>query len=259
MEDKRRELARRRRALNEGALRLLACLWPSPIALRTALLDPQGRLRPVVALMRAAPFQGLLRPTYNPARLALSFAFHGVAAFAVMTDARYYQGRMGHLMEVKRALFRQRINIPLICHDFFLDPFQVLEARAFGADAIWINLGILSPSALRDLLATAAKYRLEVLAEVRTETEIEAAWKAGLRVLIVQRRDWRTFEIDRALPAKLRPFLPDAAIRVVAGDISSPQEIEEARALGFHAVILEESLLGANDPVIQYHKLGFRS
>lgn len=259
LEDKREELARRRRVLDEGALRLQTRLWPAPVSLRTVLPDPQGRLRPIVALMRAAPFHGLLRPSYDPVRLALSLATRGIAALVVMTDARYYQGRLEHLAAVKQALLRRRLSIPVIRHDFFLDPFQVLEARAFGADAIWISIGMLSPSGLRALLEAAAECNLEVLAEVRTEAEVEAARAAGLDTLIVQRRDWRTFEVDPTLPARLRPLLPREAIQIVAGGISNRQEIEEIRTLGFHAVILEEALLSARDPMTRLSELGFGS
>ncbi len=257
LEDKREELARRRRVLDEGALRLQTRLWPAPVPLRTVLPDPQNRLRPVVALMRAAPFRGLLRPSYDPVRLALSLATRGVAALVVMTDARYYQGRLEHLAAVKQALVRRRLNIPVIRHDFFLDPFQALEARAFGADAIWISIGMLGPSTLRALLEAAAECGLDVLAEVRTEAEVEAARTAGLGALIVQRRDWRTLEVDPALPARLRPLLPETAVRIVAGGISTTQEIKEIRALGFHAVILEETLLSARDPLARLSELGF--
>ncbi len=257
LEDKREELARRRRVLDEGALRLQTRLWPAPVSLRTVLPDPQGRLRPVVALMRAAPFRGLLRPSYDPVRLALSLAARGVAALVVMTDARYYQGRLEHLAAVKQALLRRRLDIPVIRHDFFLDPFQALEARAFGADAIWISIGMLSPTGLRSLLEVAAEYGLGVLGEVRTEAEVEAARSVGLEALIVQRRDWRTFEVDPALPARLRPLLPETVIWMVAGGISHSREIEEARALGFHAVILEEALLSARDPMERFRELGF--
>lgn len=259
LEDKREELTRRRRVLDEGALRLQTRLWPAPIPLRTVLPDPQGRLRPVVALMRAAPFHGLLRPSYDPVRLALSLATRGVAALVVMTDARYYQGRLEHLAAVKQALLRRRLNTPVIRHDFFLDPFQVLEARAFGADAIWISMGMLSPSGLRALLEAAAECGLEVLAEVRTEAEVEAARAAGLDALIVQRRDWRTFEVDPTLPARLRPLLPREAIQIVAGGISTRQEIEEIQTLGFHAVILEETFLSARDPMTRLSEVGFGS
>ncbi|MFN3929437.1 MAG: hypothetical protein ACK4OK_07370, partial [Thermoflexus sp.] len=217
LEDKRRELARRRRVLDEGVLRLQVRLWPAPLPLQTVLPDPQGRLRAVIALMRAAPFRGLLRPSYDPVSLACALATREIAAMAVMTDARYYQGRLEHLAAVKQALLRRRLTIPVIRHDFFLDPFQVLEARAFGADAIWISVGMLSPSALRAILEAAAEYGLDVLAEVRTEAEVEAARTAGVGTLIVQRRDWRTFAVDPALPARLRPVLPEASIRIVAG------------------------------------------
>jgi len=176
-----------------------------------------------------------------------------------MTDARYYQGRLEHLAAVKQALLRRRLNIPVIRHDFFLDPFQVLEARAFGADAIWISMGMLSPSGLRALLEAAAECGLEVLAEVRTEAEVEAARAAGLDALIVQRRDWRTFEVDPTLPARLRPLLPREAIQIVAGGISTRQEIEEIQTLGFHAVILEETFLSARDPMTRLSEVGFGS
>ncbi len=257
LEDKREELARRRRVLDEGTLRLQARLWPAPLPLRTVLPDPHGRLRPVVALMRAAPFRGLLRPAYDPVHLALSLATHGAAALAVMTDARYYQGRLEHLAAVKQALLRRRLALPVIRHDFFLDPFQVLEARAFGADAIWISVGMLSPSGLRAILEAAAECGLEVLAEIRTEEEIATAHAAGLRTFVVQRRDWRTFEVDPGLPARLRPRLPEPALTLLAGGISTPHEVAEARALGFHAVILEEAFLSARDPVARLAELGF--
>lgn len=257
LEDKREELARRRRVLDEGALRLQTRLWPAPVPLRMVLPDPQNRLRPIVAMMRAAPFRGLLRPSYDPVRLALSLATHRVAALVVMTDARYYQGRLEHLATVKQALIRRQLNTPVIRHDFFLDPFQALEARAFGADVIWISISMLSPSSLQAILEAAAECGLDVLAEVRTEAEVEIARTAGLGALIVQRRDWRTFEVDPALPVRLRPLLPETALRIVAGGISTRQEIEEIQSLGFHAVILEEALLSARDPIARLGELGF--
>ncbi|SNB75878.1 beta/alpha barrel domain-containing protein [Thermoflexus hugenholtzii] len=256
LEDKRAELARRRRVLDEGVLRLQARMWPAPISLRAVFPDRPASPRPVAALMRAAPFEGLLRPGYDPVGLALALAAGGVAALAVMTDARYYQGRLEHLAAVKQALLRRRLDLPVIRHDFFLDPFQVLEARAFGADAIWISLTMLSPSGLQALLEAASECGLSVLAEVRTEEEVERAQTAGVEAFIVQRRDWRTFTVDPTLPARLRPVLPESALVLLAGGIRSPQEVTEAAALGFHGVILEEPLLRAADPLAWLAGLG---
>ncbi len=258
LEDKRAELARRRRVLDEGVLRLQARMWPVPIPLRAVFPDPPTSPRPVAALMRAAPFEGLLRPTYDPVGLALALAADGIAALAVMTDARYYQGRLEHLAAVKQALLRRRLDLPVIRHDFFLDPFQVLEARAFGADAIWISLAMLSPTGLQALLEAASECGLSVLAEVRTEEEVERARAMGMQALIAQRRDWRTFTVDPALPARLRPALPESALVLLAGGIRSPQEVAEAAALGVHGVILEEPLLRASDPAAWLAGLGFR-
>lgn len=257
LEDKREELARRRRVLDEGALRLQARLWPEPVSLGARLGEAAARPRPVAALMRAAPFRGLLRPVYDPVSLALHLAAGGVLALAVMTDARYYQGRLEHMAAVKQALLRRRLALPVIRHDFFIDPFQVLEARAFGADAIWISMAMLGPSALQAILEAAAESRLEVLAEVQTEAEVERALAAGLRLLIVQRRDWRTFTVDPTLPRRLRPSLPKEVWTLLAGDIRTAQEVAEAAALGFDAVILEEALLSARDPVAWLAGLGF--
>ncbi len=195
---KRAEVEARRRARPTAELERQA--EPTSRSFGAALARPGRRF--VLECKRASPSAGLLRPTYDPAALAHGFA--GVAdAMSVLTDGPWFRGSLGHLTQVRGATL-----LPILCKDFIVDPFQVLEARVHGADAVLLMLSLLDDAGYRRLAGTAAALGMDVLTEVRNEAELDRALRLDARIIGINNRDLATLEVDRGTTLRLAPRIP---------------------------------------------------
>ncbi len=264
MRHKRDEVPKRAAMMPLASLRALAETAPAPLDFAAALRQPGVSL--IAEVKKASPSRGLLCRDFDPALLASTYARGGAAAISVLTDARFFQGQLEHLTTVKEMVTtegekRERketsgahaTNLPIypsttppvLRKDFIYDPYQIVEARVAGADALLLIVAVLGDNELKRLLAETRGYGMEALVEVHDEAEVERALKAGARVIGVNNRDLRTFAVDIATTARLRPLIPTECVLVSESGIHTPADVRRLKDLGVDAMLVGESLVVA--------------
>ena len=268
MEWKRNDLPGRQAAMPLTSLRALAATAPDPLDFAAALRKPGVSL--IAEIKRASPSRGLLCKDFDPARLARTYADGGASAISVLTDSRFFQGQLEHLTTVKetlaagkanrivdpkarqttkqddRAPIYQSTNLPVLRKDFIFDPYQVVEARVAGADALLLIVAVLGDHDLRGLIEETRRHGMEALVEVHDEAEVERALAAGARVIGVNNRDLRTFAIDLQTTARLRPLIPRDRVLVSESGIQTRDDVRRLADMGVDAMLVGESLVAAD-------------
>ncbi len=243
LERTRQDLAERRRRVPESLLVSRAEYREPPLPFVPALRGE--RVRVIAEVKRGSPSRGVFAPAADAAAVAQDYVRGGAAAISVLTDTPFFSGSLDDLTAV-HAVARPA-GVPVLRKDFILDPYQILEARAFGADAVLLIVAALSPEQLRELLAATWELGLEALVEVHDERELEIALAAGARVIGVNNRDLRTFVVDLAVSERLVPRIPTDRIAVAESGIHSVEDLERLAAAGIDAVLVGESLMRAVD------------
>ena len=197
----------------------------------------------IAELKKASPSKGLIRADFEPAELARALEAAGAAALSVLTDARYFQGSLENLERASGV-----VRIPCLRKDFIVDAFQILEARASGADAILLIVAAHTDAELRTLLAEARRMELDVLCEVHDREELERAAALGFTVLGVNSRNLHTMQVRPQTLIELAEWLPRSAVRVAESGIGSAEEIARLSAAGYGAFLVGESLMRQADP-----------
>ena len=235
------------------SLRALAATVPDPLDFAAALRAPGVSL--IAEVKKASPSRGLLCRDFDPARLAQVYMQGGAAAISVLTDARFFQGQLEYLTTVKETVTGGRKGekqadsetgtVPVLRKDFIYDPYQIVEARVAGADALLLIVAVLGDNELRSLLAETRRYGMEALVEVHDEEEVERALSAGALVIGVNNRDLRTFAVDIATTARLRPLIPAECVLVSESGIHTPADVRRLKDMGVDAMLVGESLVTA--------------
>ncbi len=240
---KRGELAeaRRRVPARELAQRAEAMVEP-PRGFRSALeaAEPPAV---VAELKRRSPSRGEIRPDFDPVACAREYAEGGAAALSVLTDERFFGGRLEYL-----RLVRDAVPLPLLRKDFLLDPYQVDEARTAGADAVLLIVAALDAGALRALLERARQRGLDALVEVHDERELDAALAAGASLLGITNRDLRSFVTDLGVTERLAPRVPAGVFVVAVSGIAGPGDVARLARAGARAFLVGESLMRETRP-----------
>ena len=244
---KREEVARRKAETPQAELERRIASLPVPLNLSGALWGDDVRL--IAEVKKASPSKGLLRADFDPEALARSYEANSAAAVSVLTD-RHFQGAVEHLSAVKSA-----VGIPVLRKDFVTDPYQVYEARAYGADALLLIVAVLDPSQLRALLREAAGLWLQCLVEVHNRAEMEEALDAGAEVIGVNNRDLHTFHTDVRVTEELASLVPRGKILVSESGISARGDLLRLGRMGVHAVLVGEALVTAQDPGAKVREL----
>jgi indole-3-glycerol phosphate synthase len=256
MRHKREELPARMRAAPWATLRAFAATAPVPLDFAAALRQPGVNL--IAEVKRASPSKGLLCRDFDPVQLALTYAQGGAAAISVLTDSRYFQGELEHLTAIKEALVygpeetsgqKRRLlhvaPVPVLRKDFIFDSYQIVEARVAGADAVLLIAAVLGDHDLRSLLAEVHRHGMAALVEVHDEAEVERALGAGAQIIGINNRDLRTFAVDLATTARLRPLIPADRIVVSESGIHIPADVRRLADLRVNAMLVGESLVTA--------------
>jgi len=197
----------------------------------------------IAEIKKASPSRGLIRADFDPAMLARSLEEAGAAALSVLTDERFFQGSLANL-----ELASQNTHIACLRKDFMLDSFQVLEARAYGADAILLIVAALSDEELRVLGDEARAHSLDVLCETHNRAEMDRALALGFTLIGVNSRDLRSFTMHPELLPELAAHAPAGVTLVAESGLSSPEEIARLCAAGYSAFLIGESLMRQPDP-----------
>lgn len=202
--------------------------------------------RETVALIaeckQASPSKGRLSDDYDPTRLARTYADNGAAAISVLTDARFFQGSLDDLAAVRAA-----VDVPLVCKEFVLDDWQVHAARACGADAVLLIVAALGDAQLADLHDCILALGMAPLVEVHDEIEMERALAVKPRLVGVNNRNLKNFDVDLGVTARLARLVPSTALLVAESGISSAADVRRMGASGAHAILVGETLMKAQD------------
>ena len=209
-------------------------------ALRTA---SQTRPAVIAELKKASPSKGLIRAEFDAAALAKSLEAGGAACLSVLTDEPFFQGSLANLQRASGA-----VRIPCLRKDFMVDTFQVLEARAHGADCILLIAAALDDAEMRDLRDAARANGLDVLCEVHDQAEVDRVLPLGCELYGVNSRNLRTFQVDTEQARELARHLPADAVRVAESGLGSRADLDRMTASGFNAFLIGESLMRAEDP-----------
>jgi indole-3-glycerol phosphate synthase len=213
---------------------------PAPRDMVGALRAPGVSL--IAEVKRASPSRGSLREDLDPAELARAYQAHGARAVSVLTDERYFQGSLADLRAV-----RGNVSVPVLRKDFVLDPYQVYEARAAGADAVLLIVAALSDQDVASLHRLVYELGMSALVEVHNRAELERALQIRPRLVGVNNRDLHTFHVDLENTAYLRPLVPEGVVVVAESGVHTQADVRRLAQIGVDAMLVGESLVRAAD------------
>jgi indole-3-glycerol phosphate synthase len=238
---KRKELEERQKAVPMSVLEDAIAHRPAPIDLAKALKSDGISL--IAEIKRASPSKGMLNPNLDPVALAKTYARCGAAAISVLTEENYFLGSRQDLEAVKNAL----PHIPVLRKDFILEPYQLYESRAWGADAVLLIVAILDDSELKELITVSHKLGMQCLVEVHDKDELKRAIKCDAQLIGINNRNLDTLEVDINVTRILRPLVPPERLVVSESGIKGRDDIEKLKAWGVDAALIGEALVTAED------------
>ena len=239
------DLAARRARVPLADLERRAADRSDPVNLRRALARPGVAV--IAEIKRASPSRGVFPVAVDPAAVAAAYLAGGAAAISVLTDEPFFRGSLDDL-EIAASVARDRPSpAPVLRKDFVLDDYQIVEARAHGADAVLLIVAALDDPSLCALLACALSTGLDALVEVHDEAELERAVAAGATLVGINNRDLRTFEVDLATTERLAPRLPAGTIVVAESGVFTRHDVDRLGRAGVAAVLVGEGLIVAPD------------
>jgi indole-3-glycerol phosphate synthase len=209
----------------------------------TAALRRPGAIACIAEFKRRSPSAGWINEKADLEATVRAYAAGGASALSVLTDEPFFGGRLADLKPARLAG-----ALPVLRKDFIIDPYQIVEAAAAGADAILLIVAALEDTTLVELLATARAMRLDVLVEAHDEGEVTRAVAAGAQIIGINNRDLRTFTVDRELAVRLRPSIPADRIVVAESGIRDAADVARLRDAGVDAILVGETLMRAPDP-----------
>lgn len=242
---KREEVAAAKRLLPHGAMQAEARALEKPRDFVGALRDriSQGVPAVIAEIKKASPSKGVLRPQFDPAAIARSYAQYGAACLSVLTDRQFFQGSPDYLVKA-----RSSCALPVLRKDFVIDPYQVYEARAMGADCILLIVAALDDTSLGELESVATELGMAVLVEVHDFAECERALKLRTPLLGINNRNLRTFETRLEITLDMLEQIPSEKLVVTESGILGITDAERMRSAGVGAFLVGEAFMRAADP-----------
>jgi indole-3-glycerol phosphate synthase len=249
--DNLEELESRKHSFPLKELQRVALERPTPLDFASALRGE--RIQLIAEVKKASPSKGIIRSDFNPVEIVRTYAGNGAAAISVLTEAKYFQGSLDHLRDIREALGDKKL--PLLRKDFISDPYQVYESRAYGADSLLLIVAMLTPEKLEELLQLSHELNMSCLVEVHNEAELEIALNSGARVIGINNRDLSTFDVDLTTTKRLRPLIPQDRIVVSESGINNRADVEKLKKWGVDAILVGEALVTANNILTKMKEL----
>jgi indole-3-glycerol phosphate synthase len=202
-----------------------------------------GQAAVIAEIKKASPSKGVIRADFVPADIAQSYAENGAACLSVLTDRQFFQGQPDYLKQARASC-----DLPVLRKDFLVDPYQVYEARAMGADCILLIVACLADAQMAELEAIARSLDMAVLVEVHDGAELQRALKLKTPLLGINNRNLRTFEVSLATTLGMLAELPADKLVVTESGIATREDVQKMRAAGVHAFLVGEAFMRAEDP-----------
>jgi indole-3-glycerol phosphate synthase len=234
------EVVDRKRRRTQAALDSAARNASSPRGFKRALLDGHapGKLSLIAEIKKASPSKGLIRADFDPPALARAYEAGGAACLSVLTDGPSFQGADAYLIDARAA-----VSLPCIRKEFLVDPWQVAESRALGADAILVILAMVDDVLAAELMSEAKRLGMDALVEVHDEAEMARAGALGADLVGINNRDLKTFVVDLAVTERLAALAPEDALLVTESGVFTHDDVVRMEATGAKAMLVGESLM----------------
>jgi indole-3-glycerol phosphate synthase len=238
---KRREVALRKEQVPLEELEARIENLPTPRSFLAALRGP-GPIRLIAEVKKASPSRGVIRDDFDPVKIATIYEAEGASCISVLTDERYFQGCLAYLEAIRKV-----VSLPLLRKDFIIDPYQLFEARAAGADAVLLIAECLGPAELSNLFRLALQLELTPLVEVHDPQHLQRVVDLPAPLIGINNRDLRTFRVDLDHSIRLREKIPPDRVVVSESGIRTRQDLDRLEAAGIQAVLVGETLMAAPD------------
>jgi indole-3-glycerol phosphate synthase len=219
-----------------------------PFCFEKALLKRE--LSFICEVKKASPSKGLIAENFPYLQIAQEYEAAGASAISVLTEPEFFQGSNDYLSQIKQA-----VSIPVLRKDFTVDEYQIYEAKVLGADAVLLICALLDTDVLAQYLAICNQLGMSALVEAHTETELQSALQAGARVIGVNNRNLKTFEVDISTCTKLRALVPQNIAFVAESGIKTPQEVSALKQANVNAVLIGETLMRSSDKKAELNRL----
>ena len=253
VERTRADLMARKATQSEQMLDVRLRGIPDTLDLQASLKSPGVSI--IAEIKRASPSKGALNHSLDPGQLAAIYAEAGADAISVLTEPHYFRGSLDDLAAAREGLRTVSLARPILRKDFIIDPYQLIEARLAGADAVLLIVAALDSPLLSELHTTALALTLTPLIEVHDERELACALALNPRVIGINNRNLKDFTVDIGVTRRLRPLIPRGCAVVSESGIGQPAQMRELAAMRVDAALIGETLVTATDPAGQLRKL----
>jgi indole-3-glycerol phosphate synthase len=241
---KREEIAQAKEKISPSEIETCARAADPPRGFRTALLTARAEKRTglIAEIKKASPSKGLIRADFDPPALAMAYEKGGATCLSVLTDAPSFQGSPDYLSAAREAT-----NLPVLRKDFMLEPYQVAEARAWGADAILIIMAMVDDAVAATLLHAARDFAVDALVEVHNETELDRALALDAEMIGINNRDLKTFATDVGVTLRLAPRIPKERLVIAESGLATHEDLARLAAVDVTTVLIGETLMRQAD------------
>ena len=236
------EAAKQRVPLHELERQISGMAPPRGFRAKLQTKRNAGEFGLIAEIKKASPSKGMIREDFDPPVLARAYEDGGATCLSVLTDKPSFQGDLAYIQRVHAAS-----TLPVLRKDFFLEPYQVAEARAAGADCILIILAMIDDAVARDLLAEAKRHRMDMLVEVHDEAELDRALALDADMIGINNRDLRSFATDLGVTERLAPRIPPSVLVVAESGLSTPIDLQRLAEIGVTTFLIGESLMRQAD------------
>ncbi len=241
IEHKRQEVEEKKREVDPGSFRDSPAYSARTLSLVSALRSRKPAI--IAEIKKASPSKSVIREEFQPESIAKQYAEGGAAGISVLTDYSYFRGKLEYIEQVKKV-----VDLPILRKDFILDPYQIHESRAAGADAVLLIAAVLESDLLIELKELATELGMETLVEVHTEEELSSLSQHSFDIIGINNRDLATFETDLDVSIQLAKYVPDGAVVVSESGISRPEDLQKLMNHGIHAMLIGEYFMRSADP-----------